>query len=74
MKPGYSKILLNEMVVPDKEADIVATQVDMIMMAALAACERSESHWKSLMEAAGLKIEKVWTDSPDSESVIEVVL
>ena len=74
MKPGYSKMLLNEMIVPDQGADIVATQVDMIMMAALAACERTESHWQRLIEEAGLKMEKIWTDSPDAESVIEIAL
>ncbi|KAG8531974.1 uncharacterized protein KY384_003610 [Bacidia gigantensis] len=74
MKPGYSKILLNEMVVPDQGAEIVATQVDMIMMATLAACERTESHWRKLIEEAGLRIDRIWTETSDAESVIEVVL
>lgn len=39
MKRGYSKILINEMVVPNS---LVATPVDITMMVALAACERTE--------------------------------
>ena len=74
LKPGYSKILLNEMVIPNQDAEIIATQVDMIMMACLAACERTESHWRTLIERAGLNIEKIWTDEPGSESVIEIAL
>ena len=74
MEPGYSKILLNEMIVPDVGAEIVATQLDMIMMACFASCERTVSHWRQLIEQAGLKMEKIWTEKADSESVIEVIL
>ena len=74
MKPGYSKVLIIEMAVPDLGADIVPAQLDILMMTALAACERTASHWKSVVEKAGLKLEKIWTGNPDSESVIEVVL
>ena len=74
MKPGYSKILLNELVLPDQGCGIIAAQVDITMMACCAATERSEKQWHELIDSAGLKIEKIWTDVPEAESIIELVL
>ena len=74
MTPGYSKILLNELVIPDLGCGIIAAQVDITMMVCAASEERSESQWRELLGAAGLKIEKIWTDVPEAESIIEVVL
>ena len=74
MTPGYSKILLNELVIPDIGCGIIAAQVDITMMACVAAEERSERQWQDLLGSVGLKIEKIWTDVPEAESIIEVVL
>ena len=74
MTPGYSKIILNELVLPDQGCGLVAAQVDLTMMVCLAATERSESQWHEVVDGAGLKIEKIWTHLPESESIIELVL
>ena len=74
MTPGYSKILLNELVLPDKGCGIIAAQVDIAMMACCASEERSERQWHQLVGSAGLKIENIWTDVPEAESIIELVL
>ena len=74
MTPGYSKILLNELVLPDQECGIIPAQLDITMMAVLAAEERSERQWRGLIESAGLKVEKIWTDVPEAESIIELSL
>lgn len=74
MTEGYSKILLNELVIPDQGASLVAVQSDITMMACLAAIERSKRQWHELIDAAGLKIEKIWTDVPEAESIMEVIL
>ena len=74
MTPGYSKILLNELVLPDTGCGIIAAQVDITMMACCAAEERSERQWHHLVNSAGLKIEKIWTDVPEAESIIELAL
>ena len=74
MKRGYSKILINEMVVPNKGASLVTTQVDITMMVALAACERTETQWRKLIGSAGLIIEKITTEQQETESIIEAVL
>lgn len=70
MTPGYSMLLLNEMVVPNKGASLLAAQRDFVMMSVLGAMERTENHWRVMAAKAGLKVEKIWTDVPDAESVI----
>lgn len=74
MTPGYSKIILNELVLPDTGCGIIAAQVDMIMMACCASEERSERQWRQLVDPVGLKIEQIWTDVPEAESIIELAL
>ena len=74
MTPGYSKIILNELVLPDQGCGIVAAQLDISMMALLAATERSERQWRNVVGSAGLKIENIWTGVPESESIIELGL
>lgn len=74
LKKGYSKILLNEIVIPDQDANWFATSVDMIMLAAHAAQERTESNWKELAESVGLKVSKIWDCDGNPEKIIEVEL
>ena len=62
MTPGYSKILINELVIPDENASLFTTRSDMNMMAMLAAMERSERNGET------------WTAEIDSERIIECVL
>ena len=74
MKPGYSKILINEVVMPDVGAPWQHTGLDWTMMALLVNRERTESQWKALLGDAGFKITGIWSKSLTSESVIEAVL
>lgn len=74
MTPGYSKLLLYEMVIPDRGAQGNSTGLDIIMMSLFAACERTTHGWKSPLEGAGFKIVKVWPTEPASESLIEAEL
>ena len=59
---------------PDRDASLIATQVDITMMVALAGSERTESQLKELVEAVGLKIMKIWGDDPDAERILELEL
>ena len=74
MTKGYSKIILNEMVVPDQVANLLAVQVDIAMMTVCAAMERTERQWREVVDSAGLKAERIWTDVPEAESIMEVGL
>lgn len=74
LEPGYSKILINEIVVPDRRAEWYSTSVDMLMMACHSSAERREKHWRALIESAGLKISKIWDCDGAAEKLIEVEL
>lgn len=56
-----SAILIDEMVMPIKGAHWHATSLDLLMMATLASLERTEDHWRALLDSAGLKMVKIWT-------------
>ncbi|KAI9872149.1 MAG: hypothetical protein M1830_002022 [Pleopsidium flavum] len=71
MTPGYSKILINEMVIPDKGAHWVSTALDMFMMTLLASRERTETQWRELVATVGLKATGIWTKEAGAVSLIE---
>lgn len=74
MKPGYSKLLIHDVVLPRKASHWEHTAEDMLMMTTLAALERTEQQWHDLLENSGLglKIVKIWSsDSPAVEALIE---
>ncbi|EXK25354.1 hypothetical protein FOMG_17987 [Fusarium oxysporum f. sp. melonis 26406] len=71
MKPGYSKLLINENVIPSTGAQWEATALDVMMLTLLASRERTEENWQSLLGKAGLKITKIWTVANGVESLIE---
>lgn len=74
LEPGYSKILINEIVVPDQGAQWFSTSCDILMMVVHASAERREKQWRALIESAGLKISKIWDCEGASEKLIEVEL
>ncbi|KAL3458363.1 S-adenosyl-L-methionine-dependent methyltransferase [Aspergillus heterothallicus] len=74
LKPGYSKILINENVIPSTNAYWETTSLDIIMMADFASQERTETQWRALVESVGLKIVKIWTVRRGVESLIECEL
>ncbi|KAL3489187.1 S-adenosyl-L-methionine-dependent methyltransferase [Aspergillus germanicus] len=70
MKPGYSKILINENVIPDTGAYWETTSLDLIMMQ-IGSRERTERQWRTLLEDAGMRVTNIWTANPGVESLIE---
>lgn len=76
MKPGYSKLLINEIVLPDRNADAETTGLDMMLMALFTSKERKLQEWTQLIEASGLglKIVSVWSVKHSQESLIECEL
>ncbi|KAI1126591.1 putative O-methyltransferase [Nemania abortiva] len=75
MKPGYSKLLLHEMIIPEEGASAFHAALDMTMMAFNAGMERTERQWEELMEKVGLKVIKSWAPpQDDGDGIIEVVL
>ncbi|KAF4627642.1 hypothetical protein G7Y89_g10513 [Cudoniella acicularis] len=76
MKPGYSKILLNESVLPERDCPAFFAAGDLNMMSCLAGIKRTEKQWVDLVSLVGLELVKIWKNpfSDDEEGVIEVVL
>ncbi|OBT62206.1 hypothetical protein VE03_08054 [Pseudogymnoascus sp. 23342-1-I1] len=73
LKPGYSRILLNEIVVPDEKAGWFETSVDLLMMQVHSAQERREREWVALVDAVGgLRIRHIWDVDGAVEKVIEI--
>ena len=71
MVKGYSRLLLYEMVIPNRGASGNSTGLDIILMSLFAAGERTERSWHSLLQKAGFKILKIWPIEPAAESLIE---
>lgn len=74
MKPGFSKLLINEYVVPDMGAAWSVTSMDWLMMALGAVKERTEKQWRVLLEQAGFRVVQIWTYDQGTESLIEAEL
>lgn len=75
MKPGYSRLLINENVIPAEKAQWEATALDIMMLTLLSSRERSKGDWYHLVEGlAGLKITNIYTVVNGVESVIECEL
>lgn len=67
MTPGYSKVLIDEYVLADRHPhpQVVVLDIQVTMFASSA--ERSEEHWRRIVERAGLRLVKIW-QSPDALS------
>ncbi|KAH8669209.1 S-adenosyl-L-methionine-dependent methyltransferase [Ilyonectria robusta] len=75
MKPGYSRLLINEYVIPATGAHWEATSLDLMMMSLMSSKERTEDDWRGLIEAVGgLEIVRFWHGANGVESVIECKL
>jgi hypothetical protein len=74
MKPGYSKLLINEWILPAKDVPLYPALLDINMMALLNGMERTETQWTSLFDQAGLQVVKFWKDGAESEGLIEAIL
>ena len=71
---GYSKILINEIVVPDRGAGWYEMGVDMIMMTCLSSTERTESEWRNLIKSAGLIVSEILNCNGEGEKILVVEL
>lgn len=75
MKAGYSKILLNEAIVPKTDCGSWFAACDIQVMSLLAAGERTRKQWIELLQSVDLEVVQIWS-SPygEEDSVIEAML
>ena len=85
LEKGYSRILLQEMVVPDKGAHWQLTSLDWELMMHFGGAERTEAQWRELIESTGktdggegqtgaLKVTGIYKHPLSHDSLIEVEL
>lgn len=71
LKLGYSKLLIYDHVVPDKSAHHQTTFFDRTMMAFVAGQERTETEFRTLIEAAGYRFVKFWRSPLAPQAIVE---
>jgi hypothetical protein len=74
MKPGYSKLLIKELMIPDRDAPWALTALDVNVMQSLSGQERTEAQFRNLLESAGFKIDGMWRHPDAIDVVIEASL
>jgi hypothetical protein len=74
MKPGYSKLLINEIIVPSQNPTWPVTSMDQLVFVLGAMRERTQVEWDSLLRRAGFKIAHIFSYVMGSESLIEAEL
>lgn len=75
MRPGYSRLLVNENVLPRTRAYWETSALDLVMLSLLSARQRTERDWRGLLEGrCGLRIVKIWNGGRGVESLIECEL
>ena len=74
-KVGYSKLLLNEFILPDTGCSSLQAGLDINMMAMRAGMERTESQWQDLLTSEGFSVVKFWLPpGGDGEGIVEAEL
>ncbi|KAK6223418.1 hypothetical protein LQW54_000536 [Pestalotiopsis sp. IQ-011] len=71
MKPGYSTVLVNELVVPDCNASWSITSMHHLMMVLGTMKEQTQADWENILTRAGFKVVQVYSYEMGSESLIE---
>lgn len=74
LKPGYSKLLIHDHIVPEVSAHPHATSYDLTMMVLVAGLERTESAWHALLQSAGYKVIRVWRSPLAAQAILEAEL
>jgi len=69
-----SKILINELVLPNQCAHWLTTALDLGIMTCVAARERTEEEFRALFDSVGLEVAGIWKHPEGYDSVIEVTL
>ncbi|EFE40732.1 hypothetical protein TRV_04557 [Trichophyton verrucosum HKI 0517] len=74
MTPGYSKLLLHEIIIPEAGASQLQAMLDMTMMAFNGGIERTKQQWTALSEKPGLKVVQLWGPAEEDDGgIVEVV-
>lgn len=71
MEPGYSKLIMEEYIVPDHNASAIHGVTDVAVMVFCSGLERTTRQWTRLLDSVGLRVNKFWTRAGDGLGVVE---
>ncbi|KAM3449415.1 hypothetical protein MY3296_006960 [Beauveria thailandica] len=74
MRPGHSKLLIYEAILPDAGAARAMCELDMCVMTFSGGMERSKSQWIALLSKAGFEVVKFWQTNADADGIVEAVV
>ncbi|KAJ5729287.1 uncharacterized protein N7483_003795 [Penicillium malachiteum] len=74
MKRGFSKIIMEEYIFPDRNVRSLSCLTDLAVMVWFSGMERTRQRWIDLLESAGLRILKFWIREGDDLGIIEAEL
>lgn len=70
MVPGYSKLLIHELILPNTGAAEIQARFDLVMMTLNGGMERSRTQWTRLLQDAGFCNIKLY-EHFDHDGIIE---
>ncbi|KAJ4371748.1 hypothetical protein N0V86_008301 [Didymella sp. IMI 355093] len=70
MKRGYSTLIVEDFILPVKDASLLPAMWDLQMMSLLSAMERTERQWEVLFKQAGLEVEGFYQPPGDGTGII----
>ncbi|KAL8821791.1 MAG: hypothetical protein Q9191_007240 [Dirinaria sp. TL-2023a] len=73
MTPGYSKLLLHELILPSENCSWQDAALDIIVMTSFSGQHRSENEWRSLLASIGLQNITFWYPPGLGNGIIEAV-
>lgn len=71
MLPGYSKLIVASIILPDENVPLRQSGLDIAMLSMHSGSQRSEAEWRALLEEAGFTVKRVWRPNGDGDGVIE---
>lgn len=74
MTKSYSKLLIEEFILPDQGCPLLSAVWDIEMMAILSSMERTRDHWRELLSSAGYEIKDFRLPPGDGQGIVEAML
>lgn len=73
MKPGVSRLVISDCVLPESDVELEGAWLDVLMMN-VSGMERTLPQWEQLLDEAGLKLHKTYQVSGTTDAAIEAYL
>lgn len=71
MVPGYSKLLVADLVMDDHYAPLRQSGLDIAMLFLHSGRQRTDTESRQLLESSGFTVKKIWLPQGDSDGIIE---